>query len=406
MANPKFSLDDFEKKFEETGKNVEQTMLHFSMSRATFYRYIALVKQKNGVGGAVAVAPVPPAVAALAAAPSAQVLKVASQVAAGDLDPEALLEEAKGGAQVPVAAPKPSDEGGAHVGRVKGHTVAGLSPEGVLDLSPYIPAMTGEIKGHKPREPYFSALKAYAAIGEPALMVGEAGTGKTSLARYLAHSLSYPFLEVSCDALLGFQELFGAVNITDGTSHFIEGLFLKFIQTPSVILIDEANALDPAKSFKLHQLLESGEVFVKEADRGRGKLYKVNDRCFIILAGNPPTGKYNGVNRWNVALLDRPMGVLELDEFTQEELNAIIPKHAEKVKLVRFYNEAREAIKKEGLRTTFSIRSVKRVLAHVDMGFGMREALLFGFLNAVKQTAGQDAFGALFKLAALIWDIK
>jgi hypothetical protein len=39
------------------------------------------------------------------------------------------------------------------------------------------------------------------------------------------------------------------------------------------------------------------------------------------------------------------------------------------------------------------------------MGFEMREALLFGFLNAVKQTAGQDAFGALFKLAALIWNM-
>jgi hypothetical protein len=390
MATLKFSVEDFEKGHAANSQDVEKTMLQFGMSKATFYRYMGLVKQKNG--GAVA----PKAV---------HIPKAAAPVLdAGALNPDDLVIEAKGG---PAALPAPHAEGGAKLGREKsGALNVGLVPDGVLDLSPYIPKLTGEIKGYKPRQPYFDALKAYAAIGEPALMVGEAGTGKTSLARYLAHTLSYPFLEVSCDALLGFQELFGAVNITDGTSHFIEGLFLKFIQTPSIILIDEANALDPAKSFKLHQLLESGEVFVKEADRGRGKLYQVNDKCFIILAGNPPTGKYNGVNRWNVALLDRPLGILEIDEFTQAELDAIIPKHAEKAKLVRFYNESREVIRKDGLRTTFSIRSVKRVLAHIDMGFGMREALLFGFLNAVKQTAGQEAFGALYKLATLIWNIE
>jgi len=382
----KYTVEQVKKAWDDSGQDFDKTQVALGISRASLYRYINAIK----AGPAAAPAPVATVQPAAAPVPAPEALKA-----------DDLLAEAQGKATLP---PAPAAGGGV---TIKRDALGKLDPkivEGPLDLSPYIPPTDAEIVGYKPRKQYFEALKTYYASDANVLLVGEAGVGKTSLARFLAHSLKLPYLEVSCDALLGFQELFGQVNISDGTSHFVEGLFLKFIQQPCVILLDEVNALDSAKNFKLHQLLNSRETFVKEASRGLGKLYRVHDKCFIILAGNPPTAKYNGVNRFNVALLDR-VEAIEVEEFSIEEVREILPAHPEKDKLIKFYGEARQVIKAQSLRTTFSIRSLKSVLGNLSIGFNLRDALSHAFLNKVKFSAGEDAYGALFKLASTIWDL-
>lgn len=270
-------------------------------------------------------------------------------------------------------------------------------------LAMYIPSDTDtEIAGYSPRKDYLAALDMHTEAGRPALLIGEAGTGKTSLARYMAYLKKLPFLEVSCDSLLGFRELFGQVNITDGTSHFIEGLFTKFIQVPSIILLDEITALDPGKNFMLHQLLNSREFFVKEADRGKGKTYKLHPECRIILACNPPNAKYPGTNRLNVALVDRPM-VIWVDDLTLNEVKQITPNSKQKDNLIRFYTDARSVIQKNNLRTTFSVRALKKITMAVLGGAGVNEAVHHGFLNGVRATAGDEGYKALLGVASTIW---
>ena len=414
----KYTAEAVLKAWTENGKDFEKTQAALGISRASLYRLLTEVKKLEAQGIKVTVIPTPvvpvpaqvPAVAQAVAAPAAP---IKTAVPAASVTAPRTEAQAAAAVPVPTVSKKTQNEavkafalaeGGGGAKLQSGE--AGRPVDGLLDLSPYVPKKDGEILHYKPRKQYFEHMKTYYNTGGSILLVGEAGTGKTSLSRYLAYHLGLPFLEVSCDALLGFQELFGQVNITDGTSHFIEGLFLKFIQQPSIILLDEVNALDPAKNFKLHQLLNSGEIFVKEANRGAGKLYKVNPKCFIILAGNPPTGKYNGVNRFNCAFIDRPEANIRIEEFTAEELNNIIPAHEQKENLLRFYKEVREVVKRENLRTTFSIRSIKRILGGLSLGLDIQQSLLYGFLNGVELTAGQEAFNALYKLGQVIWDIK
>lgn len=273
------------------------------------------------------------------------------------------------------------------------------------NLRPYVVSdKDPEIVGYKPRSEYLKALRTYMEKNLPVLLIGEAGTGKTSLARYFSYENKLPFLEVSCDSLLGFRELLGQVNITDGTSHFIEGIFTKFIQNPSVVLLDEITALDPGKNFMLHQLLQTREFFIKEANRGEGKAYRLHERCKIILGCNPPNAKYPGTNRLNVALVDRPQ-VIWMDELTPAEIKAITPEHPEKDKLLVFYKEAKKIIVTNNMRTTFSLRGIKKVMSGLESGMSMREALHHGFLNGARATSGDDAYLALLGIAKTIFAI-
>ncbi len=383
----KITVEAFKKAYDENGGDEVKVRFATGVSRATFFRMKAAMKSTATALAPSAPAALPPAMPATP--PPAPV------VAAAEPAPAALPPAPK------VEAPKE-----AVIKRAADGVVDVKPVDGEFDLSHYVPKLDGDLADYAVRMEYFSKLTTYYNAARSVALVGEAGVGKTSIARYLAAKLGLPFLSVSCDVLLGFGELFGQVNITDGTSHFVPGLFLHFIQKPSVILIDEFTALDPAKSFKLHQLLGDKEVLVKEANRGAGAVYKVHPQCFIILAGNPPnSGRYNGTNKANVALIDRPDAVLEMTDLSDAELSAIIPAHGEKAKLMRYYREAREVIVKNNLRTTFSVRVAKRIVGALSLGLSVGDAVTDGFLNGVKLTAGETGYKVLRDLANTIWDL-
>lgn len=387
----KITVEAFKKSYDENGGDMAKVMAATGLSRATFFRMkSSMLSTATALPPATAPTP-PPVIAALPPTP-----------------PPAPVAAAPAPVTPPPApAPKPAAMPKEAVIKRGADGVVDIKPlDGEFDLSHYVPKLDGDLADYAVRDSYFSKLTTYYNAARSVALVGEAGVGKTSIARYLAAKLGLPFLSVSCDVLLGFGELFGQVNITDGTSHFVPGLFLHFIQKPSVILIDEFTALDPAKSFKLHQLLGDKEVLVKEANRGAGAVYKVHPQCFIILAGNPPnSGRYNGTNKANVALIDRPDAVLEMTDLSDAELSAIIPAHAEKPKLMRYYREAREFIVKNNLRTTFSVRVAKRIVGALSLGLGVGDAITDGFLNGVKLTAGDTGYKVLRDLANTIWDL-
>ena len=236
------------------------------------------------------------------------------------------------------------------------------------------------------------------------LMLGEAGTGKTRLAEQLAHDLQVPFLRVACDDSAILREFIGRREINNGTTFYKEGLLTAMVKVPSVILIDEFNALPPSKLFFLHELLDNKRIFIKECDR----IVHVSPDCKILLACNPIGAKYAGTNRLNVALVDR-CSVVPVQELSINDMKSMFNTRSEELTklLIKFYKECRETIKNQRLRVTFSIRSLQRIVMAIQHEETIENALAYGFYNMCLATATENERNALEKIASVILgDIK
>lgn len=280
-----------------------------------------------------------------------------------------------------------------------------MSEDMMFNFTPYIPQTEdAELVNYKPRGKYMKLLDMLHKIKENTLITGEAGTGKTSIIRYLAMQKKIPFFAISCDFGLNARELFGGIHLRAGETIYKEGLLTKFCSQPSIILFDEVNSLDNSKSFILHQLFSERRFFVKEAD-GEGKMYDVHPDVWFVAAGNPPTGKYTGTNRYNAAFINR-FSVVEIEEFNKKELLEIFDGHTQKEQLVQFYHEINKVIKKEGWRATFSIRDLKRIAKFLADGLDAETSVQLGFASGLKLLTDQNGYNVAMGLAASILPVK
>ena len=106
-------------------------------------------------------------------------------------------------------------------------------------------------------------------------MVGPAGCGKSTMARNVAKELELPYLCISCGIGTSATEFIGYKYPTREKTRFAE-----FYAEPSIILIDEITALDPAVAQILNAALANDEI---ETTTG---LVHRHPNCIIIATSN------------------------------------------------------------------------------------------------------------------------
>ena len=237
------------------------------------------------------------------------------------------------------------------------------------------------------------------------VLIGEAGTGKTELARQYSARNELPFLRVSCEDGLILKELLGRREIINGSTYYKTGILVELFKQPSVILIDEVNALPSSKAFFLHELLDNRRIFIKDA--GGGRVVNLHEECKIILACNPSGARYSGTQKVNVALADR-VQVLQVPNFDIETVaKAFDTGNIETTNcLKQFYQEASRVIKEQNLRLTFSLRAVKRIAKSIKRGAKTEDALACGFYNVALLTASSREKDSLKQLAKVCFGLK
>jgi len=259
-----------------------------------------------------------------------------------------------------------------------------------------------DILNYKPRPEYKIMVDAL-EHGENVMLIGEAGTGKTSGVKFYASQAKLPFLHISCDNLLEFGEVLGYQGLKNGNTHFTEGALIKLAcENPAIVLFDEITMIDAGKNGRLNVFAENRKFFVKEANGGAGRYYTLHPKTKIVFAGNPPTALYVGAGKLNIALISRTR-VIWTPTFTPAELKRIFNGEPRSDEVIKFYTEAKEAIETQKLRTTFSIRDVKKIFDALKRGYSIKDALTTSYLNAVKMTAGQEVYDSFLKLSLMIF---
>lgn len=177
-------------------------------------------------------------------------------------------------------------------------------------------------------------------------MVGPAGCGKSTIARNLASAMELPYLCISCGIGTSATEFVGYKYPEREATKFSE-----YYSKPSVILIDEFTALDPAVAQVCNAALANGEI---ETTTG---LVHRHPECIIIATsntfGNGADRQYVANNQLDASTIDRFVGgIIEVDyssvyesQFDPEVVNYVI--------------QLRQIIKEHSIRRIASTRMIQ-----------------------------------------------
>jgi hypothetical protein len=232
---------------------------------------------------------------------------------------------------------------------------------------------------------------------------GKQGTGKTFGHAYYAWTRKLPFFLFSCYEDFKLPKMFGDKTIINGTVKYQESLFVKAIQSPSVILFDEINAISNSNSFDFHALLQNRELFIKDADDGKGKTYKLHPQCRIGFAQNPKSAKYIGGNIKPSNFLGR-CTFITYPEFTKDELVVAMKKKFKALKdaavkeFVTYYLASLKLIDNAKIPIDISIRQLANVIDLWSNGLSLNDAIEDGMASmteAASQPQAKDSFKKL-----------
>jgi cobaltochelatase CobS len=233
----------------------------------------------------------------------------------------------------------------------------------------------------------------------PILLIGETGTGKTSLVRHLAFSTGNAFVRVNHNGGTTIEDIVGrwVINSKNQTE-WIDGILIESMKKGYWFLADEINAAGAEINFVYHSLLDDdGRVIL--AEKGNEVVIPhPNFRFFGAM--NPPT-EYAGTKELNKALMSRFM-VCRVDfpppKVEQQILvsrTGITEAVAER--MVRFAGEVRTMHGKEEVHFVLSTRDL---LMWATM-FKVYKKYLTSAEMTVLNKIGQDDVDAIKDMMAL-----
>ena len=294
------------------------------------------------------------------------------------------------------------------------------TPKVATDKKEY--AVSAEMKLHIPRDDEFTnyivrdidkRLAAHLDASRPGhwkypLCQGKQGTGKTYSIMYYAWTNKLPFFLYSMYEDFKLPKLFGDKTIQNGSIQFQESKFVQAIQGPCLICFDEINALSNAGTFDFHAFMWNRELFIKDADNGKGKTFKLHDDCKLAFAQNPKSAKYIGGNIKASNFLGR-CTYLTFPEFSKKEIRLALIKKFPSLgkddldKFVKYYFACLEAIEKSALPVDISIRQLNNCVDLWMHGMPIQHAIEDGItsiMEAISQPKAKDAF---FRIAQAVW---
>lgn len=151
-------------------------------------------------------------------------------------------------------------------------------------------------------------LKLAIQRNEPALLIGETGTGKTSIVREISEEMGIAYTRVNLNGQTSVDEFVGKFLVKDGATYWVDGILISAMKKGHILLVDEINAALPEILFVLHSLLDDDKkVILTEKD---GEVIHPHPDFRFIATCNP-TDEYVGTKELNKAFMSRFTCVME-----------------------------------------------------------------------------------------------
>jgi len=236
-----------------------------------------------------------------------------------------------------------------------------------------------------------AGLKKCIELNESALLIGETGTGKTTLVSELAKEHGKTLHRVSVNGSMGVDEILGKWLAKDGSTYWIDGILTRAVRDGDWVIFDELNAMLPEMGFALHSLLDDAKtITLAEKD---GELIPAHSE-FRFFGGMNPGDDYAGTKEVNMALMSRFGGVFYIDVFPTHHELEILKRHKVEesvaTKLVNLASQLRAMRKKGDLYTFVSTRDIIQAGKLATSGLDIKLAIEYAVVNKMTDDEKQD----------------
>ena len=215
------------------------------------------------------------------------------------------------------------------------------------------------------------ALKAAIKKCRSALLIGEAATGKSTLAKILAHEAGKKSYRINLNGYVTPDMLVGRMmaRANNGTETFFQyGILARAMKEGAVIILDEINAALPDTLFCLHAVLEDiPRLFIPETEE---ELLPADG--FTVIGTMNPSHDYAGTRGLNAALYSRFSVVLRFPMLEGEQLLKALASHAPLVEasmlteIAKIVEIAQKARKEEKITTRITLREAISALDYLE----------------------------------------
>jgi len=229
-------------------------------------------------------------------------------------------------------------------------------------------------------------------------LVGDTGTGKTTLIRELARESGKDLIRINLTGQTGVDDLIGKHLANKNGTYWIDGLLVDAMKKGRWVVLDEINMALPEILAKLHSLLDDDHQIVLTEKEGE-IIHPHPD--FRFFATMNPDDEYAGTKELNKAFLSRFPVVLHVNYSEQEEKIIAEQGGVDDVTakvLVRVAHEIRAAKAKGMLSYTCSTRDIIYCANLIKNGLDRAVAIETSLVNK----AVTEERGAISKIIELI----
>lgn len=230
-----------------------------------------------------------------------------------------------------------------------------------------------------------NALAVQSALNrrKPLLIIGEPGTGKTTLAQCIAAWNDLPYTGVGASGNFDEFRLQGYQTIRDGEMRYVMAEFARRVEVGGLLHIDEQAFMPPEVLAFLNSLFDDRrELQLSGYD---GRVIKAHPDLFIVVTQNPNDGRFAGQSDMNVATYDRfariRLPYLDIEQEVEMLRTKCPDAQASFVReVVRLGRMVRESYRNGNFRTYWTPRSMINLIDWVTDGvpldFAVRNTLV------------------------------